>query len=55
MPNDALGQAAWKVATGIVVDWAASGHVVGDPPVPVSGSDVYEVLPGGYFRRTTST
>jgi hypothetical protein len=30
-------------------DWATSGHVVGDPPVPVSGSDVYEVLPGGYF------
>jgi hypothetical protein len=30
-------------------NWATSGHVVGDPPVPVSGSDVYEVLPGGYF------
>jgi hypothetical protein len=30
-------------------DWATSGIVVDDPPVPVSGSDVYEVLPGGYF------
>jgi hypothetical protein len=35
----------WAVAG----DWATSGHVVGDPPVPVSGSDVYEVLPGGHF------
>jgi hypothetical protein len=35
----------WAIAG----DWATSGHVVGDPPVPVSGSDVYEVLPGGYF------
>lgn len=33
----------------IVGDWATTGHVVGDPPVPVSGSDVYELLPGGYF------
>jgi hypothetical protein len=33
----------------IVGDWATDGHVVGDPPVPVTGSDVYELLPGGYF------
>ena len=33
----------------IVGDWATSGHVVGDPPVPVAGSDVYEILPGGHF------
>lgn len=33
----------------IVGDWVTSGHVVGDPPVPVSGSDVYEILPGGHF------
>jgi hypothetical protein len=35
----------WAIAG----DWATSGHVAGDPPVPVAGSDVYEVLPGGYF------
>jgi hypothetical protein len=29
--------------------WATSGHVIGDPPVPVAGSDTYEVLSGGYF------
>jgi hypothetical protein len=34
---------------GIVGDWATTGHVLGDPPVPVSGADVYEVLPGGHF------
>ena len=35
----------WSIAG----EWATTGHVVGDPPVPVSGSDVYEVLPGGHF------
>jgi hypothetical protein len=29
--------------------WATSGSVIGDPPVPVVGTDVYEVLPGGHF------
>src|SRR5829696_1860571 len=24
-------------------------HVIADPPVPVTGFDTYEVLPGGYF------
>lgn len=35
----------WAIAG----DWATTGQVVGDPPVPVSGSDIYEVLPGGFF------
>ena len=35
----------WSIAG----EWATDGHVVGDPPVPVKGSDIYEVLPGGYF------
>jgi hypothetical protein len=30
-------------------EWATDGHVVGDPPVPVKGTDSYEVLAGGYF------
>jgi hypothetical protein len=34
---------------GIAGEWATDGHVVGDPPVPVTGTDTYEVLAGGYF------
>ena len=48
MPNDNSDRAHERLR-GIVGDWATIGHVIGDPPVPVSGSDVYEVLPGGYF------
>jgi hypothetical protein len=33
----------------IAGEWATDGHVVGDPPVPVRGTDTYEVLAGGYF------
>jgi Protein of unknown function (DUF1579) len=33
----------------IAGEWATDGHVVGDPPVPVKGTDTYEVLAGGYF------
>jgi hypothetical protein len=29
--------------------WETSGHVIGEPPIPVVGTDVYEVLAGGYF------
>jgi hypothetical protein len=29
--------------------WDTSGHVVGEPRIPVVGTDVYEVLAGGYF------
>jgi hypothetical protein len=29
--------------------WETSGHVIGNPPIPVIGTDVYEVLAGGYF------
>lgn len=35
----------WAIAG----EWATDGHVVGDPPVPVTGTDTYEVLAGGYF------
>jgi hypothetical protein len=33
----------------IAGQWRTSGHVIGDPQVPVVGSDIYEVLPGGHF------
>jgi hypothetical protein len=29
--------------------WNTSGHVIGDPQVPVEGTDVYELLLGGHF------
>jgi hypothetical protein len=35
--------------------WRTTGHVVGKPPIPVSGADSYEVLPGGHFLCTTLT
>ena len=33
----------------IVGRWRSEGHVVGDPPIPIEGTDVYEWLPGGFF------
>jgi hypothetical protein len=35
----------WSIAGA----WITDGHVVGDPLVPVKGTDIYEVLAGGYF------
>src|SRR4029450_13694889 len=29
--------------------WATSGHVIGEPSLPISGTDTYEVFMGGYF------
>jgi catechol 2,3-dioxygenase-like lactoylglutathione lyase family enzyme len=29
--------------------WATSGHVIAEPPVPVVGTDIYEVLEGGRY------
>jgi hypothetical protein len=30
--------------------WRSAGHIVGDdPPVPITGTDIYEWLPGGFF------
>lgn len=34
---------------GIVGHWRTEGHVIGDEPVPVRGTDVYELFPGGRF------
>ena len=42
---DSQHERLWAIAG----QWDTTGHVIGDTPVPVSGSDVYEVLPGGYF------
>jgi hypothetical protein len=29
--------------------WETSGHVIGEQAIPVVGTDIYEVLAGGYF------
>jgi hypothetical protein len=29
--------------------WRTTGHVVGEPRIPVRGTDTYEVFAGGYF------
>jgi hypothetical protein len=33
----------------LVGRWRSEGHVVGDPAVPITGTDSYEWLPGGFF------
>jgi len=48
MPDDRSDEQRQRLGS-IVGDWATAGHVVGDPRVPVTGSDAYEFLPGGYF------
>jgi hypothetical protein len=35
--------------TAIAGHWLTSGHVIGDSQVPVVGTDIYEVFPGGHF------
>jgi hypothetical protein len=35
--------------TSIAGRWRTSGHVIGETQVPVVGTDIYEVFPGGYF------
>ena len=33
----------------LVGRWRSEGHVVADVPVPITGTDSYEWLPGGFF------
>jgi hypothetical protein len=33
----------------IAGEWTTTGHVITDPPVPVTGTDTYELLEGGHF------
>jgi Protein of unknown function (DUF1579) len=35
---------------GVLVGrWRSEGHIVGDVPIPIIGTDIYEWLPGGFF------
>jgi len=33
----------------LVGRWRSEGHIVGDPAVPITGTDTYEWLAGGFF------
>ena len=33
----------------LVGRWRSEGHIVGDDPTPITGTDIYEWLPGGFF------
>ena len=33
----------------LVGRWRSEGHIVGDQPVPITGTDIYEWLAGGFF------
>jgi Protein of unknown function (DUF1579) len=33
----------------LVGRWRSEGHIVGEVPIPIIGTDIYEWLPGGYF------
>jgi hypothetical protein len=33
----------------LVGRWRSEGHIVGEVPVPITGTDIYEWLPGGFF------
>ena len=33
----------------IVGRWKTSGHVIGEPSIPVAGTDTYELFTGGHF------
>jgi hypothetical protein len=33
----------------LVGRWRSEGHVVAEVPVPITGTDIYEWLPGGFF------
>jgi hypothetical protein len=33
----------------LVGRWRSEGHIVGEVPIPITGTDIYEWLPGGFF------
>jgi hypothetical protein len=45
----ALGESAPNPLEAIVGRWRTDGQVIAKEPVPVWGSDVYEMFPGGHF------
>ena len=49
-PNSASTHSPETQRLGALVGrWRSEGHIVGDPAVPITGTDIYEWLPGGFF------
>jgi hypothetical protein len=48
MPSRDQRVADPRLAT-IAGQWRTTGHVVGEPSIPVRGTDTYEVFSGGHF------
>jgi Protein of unknown function (DUF1579) len=49
-PNSAPTPSPETQRLGALVGrWRTEGHLVGDPPVPITGTDIYQWLPGGFF------
>ena len=48
MPDRNVNAPDSRLST-IAGHWATSGSVIGDPAVPIIGTDIYGVLAGGYF------
>jgi hypothetical protein len=49
-PNSAPTPSPETQRLGALVGrWRSEGHIVGDPAVPITGTDIYEWLPGGFF------
>jgi hypothetical protein len=48
MPTDSKRPPDQRLLT-IAGRWQTSGHIIGDDHVPIVGTDIYDVLAGGYF------
>ena len=48
-PNSALASNPEISDSALVGRWRSEGPVVGEVPVPITGTDIYEWLPGGFF------
>src|SRR5262245_59374581 len=49
-PSSGLAPSPEIQRLGVLVGrWRSEGHVVGEVPVPITGTDIYEWLPGGFF------
>jgi Protein of unknown function (DUF1579) len=44
----ALGREIQRLGA-LVGRWRSEGHIVGEVPIPIIGTDIYEWLPGGFF------
>jgi uncharacterized protein DUF1579 len=49
-PNTAPTPSPQTQRLGALVGrWRSEGHIVGEVPMPITGTDIYEWLPGGFF------